>query len=106
VLLFYRANGRKEIKHAGNAAVLPVGLPPPLPPPVNPKVVEGLRTQSAEGTYAGLRLAGSSHEYGRFSEDAVKRPGTAGGREVATPTGPTSAGPGSSSAGLPPKGWI
>ena len=98
VLLFYRANGRKEIKHAANAAVLPVGMPPPLPPPVSPKVVEALRTQSAEGTHPGLRSAGSSHEYGRFSEDAVKRPGTAQGREAAIAT-PMSAGPGSTSIG-------
>jgi WD repeat-containing protein 48 len=99
VLLFYRANGRKEIKHATNAAA----IPPPLPPPVSPKVIVALRTQSAEGQNAGLRSAGSSHEYGRFSEDAVKRPGTATGKEAATPT---SAELGSTSAGLPPKGWI
>lgn len=108
VLLFYRANGKKEIKHAGNAADLPAGVPPPLPPPVNPKVVEALKTQSAEGANVELmRSAGNSHEYGRFSEDAVKRPVTAAESEATTPTGPTiSAGLGSNSVGLPPKGWI
>lgn len=106
VLLFYRANGRKKIKHAADAAALSEDMPPPLPPPVAPKVAEALRTQSAEGTNTGMRSTGSSHEYGRFSEDAVKRPGTASGKDVTIPTGPTSTGTGSSSAGLPPKGWI
>lgn len=104
VLLFYRANGRKEIKHAvpsklGSSML----LPPPLPPP-DRRIVDDLRTQSAEGQAGGvaMRSAGSSIEYGRFSEDAVNRPGVLSGREANTPKPAGGLPPNT----VPPKGWI
>ncbi|TLD34400.1 WD repeat protein-like protein [Venturia nashicola] len=113
VLLFYKANGRKEIKHApASTSMLDVGnpmrsmLPPPPPPPVDRRVVEGLRSQNGidgHGQGQGLprRSAGSSIEYRRFSEDTVNRPGTASGREhVPVVTG------GLPPNTVPPKGWI
>lgn len=107
VLLFYKANGRKEIKHApASNSMLDVGglrsmLPPPLPPPVDRRVVEGLRSQSAMEGPGMMRSAGSSIEYGRFSEDTVHIPGTTGGREqIPVVTG------GLPSNMVPPKGWI
>lgn len=76
-------------------------LPPPLPPPVDSRVVEGLRSQSAMEGSGMIRSAGSSIEYGRFSEDTVHRSGTARGREqVPVVTG------GLPSNMVPPKGWI
>ncbi|RDI78961.1 hypothetical protein Vi05172_g11089 [Venturia inaequalis] len=110
VLLFYKANGRKEIKHApASKSMLDVGgparsmLPPPLPPPAGDRrVAEGLRSQSAMEAQQGLvmRSAGSSIEYGRFSEDTVNRPGAVGREHVTVVTG------GLPPNTVPPKGWI
>lgn len=128
VLLFYRANGRKEIRHAGNAGIpITLATTPPVglagvnsqsgahvhpgvhahSQPATP-VLAGLRTQSAEGSHASQK-SGGSVEYGRFSEDAVKRPGTGTSAGAGSNGGPNASplvGTGSSSAGLPPKGWI
>jgi hypothetical protein len=119
VLLFYRANGRKDIKHAGKAGIpVPVvtsSVPPPVqagaftPSAANSPVL-GLRTQSPEGSHTSQR-SGGSHEYGRFSEDAMKRPGTGTGAANAASAlgggnGASPVGTGSSSAELPSKVWI
>lgn len=78
-------------------------LPPPLPPPpVDWRVGEGSRGQSAiEGQQSlAMRNAGSSIEYGGFSEDTVGRPGATGREHVPVVTG------GLPPNTVPPKGWI
>ncbi|QDS74180.1 hypothetical protein FKW77_001939 [Venturia effusa] len=109
VLLFYKANGRKEIKlPPPSNSMLDVGgpprsmLPPPLPPPADRRAAEGSRSQNAtDGQGLPMRSAGSSIEHGRYSEDTVHAPGTAGGRDHVPPvTG------GLPPNTVPPKGWI
>lgn len=79
-------------------------LPPPLPPPVDRRVGEGLKGSSAmmEGQGLAMKSAGSSIEYGRFSEDTVNGPGTATGREHHVPVVTGGLPPNT----VPPKGWI
>lgn len=95
VILYYKANGRKEIKYTNvgttatpttTAAQASQGLTSvPQQQPLTPGGTEGpttgLRTPSQAGSHRSQRSQGS-HEHARFSSEGDgKRPGTGGAIE-------------------------